>query len=1547
MRPLGDQPGDGQDWSTTPQGAVNIPVPTFTPSTPGQQSAPAGAAQEQTSPQAPQDPQTPPPGRPQPQWHQTPPPGYGPPAYTPSRREEQPGQSGQGPSVPAPYQQAPAPARPAFEPQPARPAFSPQAPRRPQGADPEVEFATSPGFRPQIEPDAAAPAPAFVPNLPSKPSFQPSTPEQEKAASLAPPTKQKKGKLRVTTIRPPKVRKSADRPPVPAMPRGEIVLQSPPEIPEQQGGDALTQALTYLPMGAMAIGMVGMMAGGGSSGGNPMEYISSGAMAVGMVGMMFGQMARGKGDRKLKVNGMRRDYLRYLSQVRQKARRAAEQQRDALLYSAPAPASLQELAMTGDVWQRTPASPDYLSARFAAGSQSLAIKLVPPETKPVEDLDPLCVGALRTFIRTHAHVPGLPTSVRLSAFTRIVPTGDIEAVHDFVRSLVAQVAVAHSPHDLRISVVSTPQRVGTWDWIKWLPHNGHPTETDAAGAARLIVPGFDWLAGVFEKEFKSRSRWAPGNSPANSAHPFHVVIADGVSPDDESLGEDAKAIVGLDGLTIIDLSEAGRPAYGPPVDQPGVLRLRVTPEQAYRVTAGGETPVGVPDALPATEAEAVARGLAPLVPPQDTDMAPEDPLGKDVSLPDVLGVRDPRVLDIDGLWRHRKRNSRDLLRVPIATGVDGLPVELDVKQAAEKGMGPHGLVVGATGSGKSELLLTLVAALAMTHDSSDLNFVLVDFKGGATFTPVTRLPHVASVITNLSDELPLVDRMRDAISGEVVRRQEALREAGYASLKDYREARDKGANIPPLPTLFIILDEFGELLTAKPEFIELFLQIGRIGRSIGVHLLLSSQRLEEGRLRGLDTYLSYRIGLRTFSAQESRTVLGVGDAYELPSAPGNGYLKHPDSEDLVRFRAYYLGGRVEGSALRNQPDAGRDGSNQLRPSIAPFGPAYIPPSFEPVDDSAEAARAAEAASAAAVAASGEEETLLDVLVDQLTRHPSAPAHQIWLPPLAEPPSLDSQLPDLGTGSRGLTTVRPEGHASLCAVMGIVDKPFDQRRDPLWVDLSGAAGHTAIVGGPQTGKSTAVRTLISGLSLLHTAEEVQFYILDFGGGTLAAMDSLPHVGGVAARLQGDRVRRTVAEVRTVLEQRERMFTDQGIDGMATYRRRLASGEIQGDGFGDVFLVVDGWLTVKQDFEELEGAITALAQRGLNYGIHVIVTTNKWSEFRPAIRDLYGTRLELRLGDPYESEIGRAKAANVPEGSPGRGLTREGLHFLTAVPRIDGQDTADGLPEAERDLYGRIRDAWHGRSAPAVRMLPDVLQAAELPAPAGARIPFGIDENSLSPVAADFGTDPHFLIIGDTESGKSNLLKLFINGLTTMYTPKEAMILFVDYRRSLLDASDVPHRMEYLTSSVAAANYVGDLRGAMTERLPKPGLTAEQLRSRSWWNGPDVYVIVDDYDLVGGGQNPLAPLAEFLPQARDVGLHFVLARAAGGAGRAMFEPVIQRMREMGTPGVILSGSKEEGQLWGGVRPTELPQGRGYFVERRGGGRLVQTAYLGDPQ
>ncbi|HEY1319854.1 MAG TPA: type VII secretion protein EccCb, partial [Streptosporangiaceae bacterium] len=857
----------------------------------------------------------------------------------------------------------------------------------------------------------------------------------------------------------------------------------------------------------------------------------------------------------------------------------------------------------------------------------------------------------------------------------------------------------------------------------------------------------------------------------------------------------------------------------------------------------------------------------------------------------------------------------------------GLPVELDIKESAQGGMGPHGLVIGATGSGKSELLRTLVLGLALTHDPDVLNFVLVDFKGGATFLGLDRLAHVSAVITNLADELPLVDRMRDALHGELVRRQEVLRAAGnLASLRDYNRAREDGADLPPMPTLFVVIDEFSELLSARPEFIDLFVMIGRLGRSLGVHLLLASQRLEEGKLRGLDTHLSYRIGLRTFSAGESRIVLGVPDAYELPSQPGNGYLKF-DTEGMTRFKAAYVSGPAEVVVARAP-------QRRRAATIVPYGPGYVAPQVE------------EEQAPAAPQRSESSESLLTVVVRQVAGQ-GTPAHQIWLPPLDVPPSLDQLLPPLTISEGyGCTTQDAEWRGRLRSVLGIVDRPFDQRRDLLWADLSSAAGHAAVVGAPRSGKSTMLRTMLASLALLHTPAEVQFYCLDFGGGTLSTLAGLPHTGGVASRLESERVRRTVAEVQSLLVHREKEFAERRVESIATYRRMRATGEVTGDPYGDVFLVVDNWLTLRQEYEELEQAISTIAARGLGYGIHVLASSNKWSEFRPAIRDLFGTRLELRLGDPYESEIGRRVAANVPEDSPGRGLTREGLHFLTALPRVDGETSPATLADGSRNLVETVAMAWHGAGAPQVRLLPETLAASSLPpaSQTGKRIPFGMDESTLSPVLLDFSGDAHFLVFGDTECGKSNLLRLIAEQVVERYTPDEARLIFIDYRRSLLDSAETEHRIGYAASSAAAVPLINDVRDAMTKRLPSPDLTPQQLRSRSWWQGSDLFLVIDDYDLVAGGTNPLMPLAEMIPQARDIGLHIVLARSAGGAGRAMFDPVIQRIREMGSPGLIMSGSRDEGGLIGGVRAQAQPVGRGVFVERRTGNRLVQTALVG---
>ena len=272
--------------------------------------------------------------------------------------------------------------------------------------------------------------------------------------------------------------------------------------------------------------------------------------------------------------------------------------------------------------------------------------------------------------------------------------------------------------------------------------------------------------------------------------------------------------------------------------------------------SGQPCPVGRPDAFPVVQATALARRLARYR-PAETGL--DAGAAAAVGLPELLGLarvaacRTGVTSAIDAL-RERRGHPDHRLHVPIGVDEAGAPVTIDLKESAEGGSGPHGLCVGATGSGKSELLRTLVLGLAAAHSSAELNFVLVDFKGGATFLGLGALPHVSAVITNLADELQLVDRMADALAGEITRRQELLRAAGnLTGTAEYAAARRTAArNLPALPALLVVVDEFSELLTQRPELVDLLGTIGRLGRSLGIHLLLASQRLDEGRLRGID-----------------------------------------------------------------------------------------------------------------------------------------------------------------------------------------------------------------------------------------------------------------------------------------------------------------------------------------------------------------------------------------------------------------------------------------------------------------------------------------------------------------------------------------------------------------------------------------------------------------------------------------------------------------------------------------------------------------------
>ncbi|MGH3875036.1 MAG: type VII secretion protein EccCb [Pseudonocardiaceae bacterium] len=873
--------------------------------------------------------------------------------------------------------------------------------------------------------------------------------------------------------------------------------------------------------------------------------------------------------------------------------------------------------------------------------------------------------------------------------------------------------------------------------------------------------------------------------------------------------------------------------------------------------------------------------------------APAEVVLETVELPGLLGIDDVGTLEPATFWRP---TDTPQLRVPIGMTPEGQPLHLDVKESARGGMGPHGLVVGATGSGKSEFLLTLVGALAVTHSPEQLSFVLVDFKGGATFSGVAGLPHVAGLITNLENDLSMIDRMHDALFGEQRRRQELLHAAGgLGSVHDYQKLRATGVELEPLPALLIIVDEFAELLTAKPDFIDLFVSIGRLGRSLGMHLLLSSQRLEEGRLRGLESHIRYRVGLRTFSAQDSRAVLGVPDAYELPSEPGVGYLK-VDMTTFTRFKGALIS----------------------MPYVAPDGREPKP---------------------------GSRRSALDVVVGRLAGAPRV--HQVWLPPLEPVTTLDQLLPELAVDpQRGLVATGWHGVGRLVVPVGVVDRPAEQRRGLVEIDAAGAGGNLVVVGAPQTGKSTLLRTVVTAFALTHTPAEVQFYCLDYGGGGLAALDGLPHVGSVASRLEPDKVRRLVAEVDGILARREELFRERAIDSAASLRALRQTGSLPDEQLADVFLVIDNWAALRRTFEDLEESVLDLASRGLGYGIHVIVTVNRWLDIRANLRDSLGGVLELRLTEPAESSIDRKVASNVPVGVPGRGLIREKLHFQAAVPRIDGKINNLDLQAGVEDLVSRVASAWSGPAAPAVRLLPAVVNADQLPAPGadhGRGVPVGVVETDLSPWYLDLaGSEPHFLVFGDGESGKTTFLRTFITGLCARHSHKAVRVGIIDYRRTLLETVAPEYLGFYAGAAPAAADAIAAVRAALIKRLPGSDVSAAQLRARSWWQGPELYVVVDDYDLVATTANPLSGLLEFVAQGRDLGFHLIIARRVAGAQRALFEPVLQQVRELGNPGIILSGDRGEGVLLGTSRATTFPPGRGLLVRRKEQPVRVQVAW-----
>ncbi|WP_413453004.1 type VII secretion protein EccCa [Georgenia phoenicis] len=1300
---------------------------------------------------------------------------------------------------------------------------------------------------------------------------------------------------------------------VPPVADAEPVAVSPPPPLGESGGGLPLQAL--LPVVGALASMTMMMV----LRNNPL-FVLLGIVIlvvaiVGGVGMALTQ--RGQAARNRRTQ--RERYLDYLESLRGDLRERADRVREHARSVHPDPAALPDVVRNpARRWERRRADRDFLHLRVGTGDRAWFPVTLPEDPNPTQPFDPTMLAEAEGIAQRYATVHQLPVPVPLDLAGEVAVIGPREQTLAVARALLAQALALHAPDDLVLALTHSPERAADWAALGAVPHLVDDELLDGPVPVRRVTPDLASLIRVVGPELAERAQRV-ASAQRSSAGPIArfgprmLVLADehgevaGTLPHvDEALTPAAL------GVTVVHLL-ADR------LDEPSDVAVRVTVDAAGALTVEDLREEGTPavhavlDDVPPALLEGLCRALTPLrLSVSETEEATQAAIG----VGDLIGIGDPTRLDPAAGWR--PRSSRDFLRVPIGLDDAGRPVLLDLKESAQLGMGPHGLCVGATGSGKSEMLRTLVAALALSHPPEDLSMILVDYKGGAAFAPFATLPHVAGIIDNLADDAGLTERARASIAGEVVRRQQVLRDAGSSpSITHYRELRATSRpDLPALPHLLVVIDEFGELLTADPDFVDLLLTIGRIGRSIGIHLLLSSQRIEAGKLRGLDTYLSYRLGLRTFSEAESQVVLDSPDAFHLPAVPGFGYLK-VDTTVYQRFRAAYVSGPVH---VAPEPTT----EHTPRPLRLPVyqGVARLN-GLDDGDASAEPELVRPTTGA----------TLVDVIVERLSGA-ATPTRPVWLDPLPTTVALGEVLGPVGhVPGRGLQAESARG--GLRAPLGVLDDPGRQRQEPWTLDLTRAGGHVAIIGAPQSGRTTLLWTLAASLSLTHTPREVAVYGMDLSGGGLGRIQSFPHVGGVATRASRERLRRLLEELHGMLAQRERVFAAHDIDSLAMLRAEHAAGRVPELAAADVVLLVEGIGATRTEFEELDEPLTELLQRGGSYGIHVVATMTRFNELRMNTQSLVGTRVELRLNDPAESSIGRKLSATLRADQPGRVLTEDQRFAQVALPVLETtDDDARPVGGAVEDLAHAVAEAWGGPAAPPIRLLPTELSPAELPDPLDEpdAVPLGLRQDTMGYELLDVtGRDQHLLVFGDTRCGKTTLLRGAITGLVDRATPDELVVAVCDVRGGLAEVCPEEYLGGLATSAPLALSLATSIAAELENRTGKGPVT-----------GPRIVVVVDDYDiLASGGTDPLGPLRPYLPAARDLRLHVLLTRPVAGASRALYDPILQALRDTGGTGVLMAGDRSEGQVFPGTYAEALPAGRAKVLRRGERPHLAQFA------
>lgn len=1141
----------------------------------------------------------------------------------------------------------------------------------------------------------------------------------------------------------------------------------------------------------------------------------------------------------------------------------------------PALAGLWAVGPGHRLWERRRGDPDHLALRIGTAEQ--------PSLLGIDD-----TAREDNHTAIHWTIPDAPVSVDLERCGVVGVAGEPGPVQALARWMTAQAAVLHTPRDLRIVVLTDKASQESWGWTCWLPHTRDGLPGSRGGAVTLIGNDPETVANrVAELVSTLRTRQRAAESTMSKAllsEPDVLVVMDG-----------ARRLRDVPGVVSI-LKEGPAARIFPlcldheerllPEECTAVVRYE-NHRLTLRRTGLPDVPDIRPDLVEPAWCERLARGIAPI---HDVTPDASEGLPHGVGLLDLLGMPEPSGKMIAACWTERPSSTSLLL----GAGYDGAAAFDLVKD------GPHGLVAGTTGSGKSELLQTFVASLAAVNRPDELTFVLVDYKGGSAFKDCVRLPHTLGMVTDLDSHL--VQRALTSLSAELLRREHILAAAGAKDLPEYQTMRRRDPALLPVPRLVIVIDEFATLYREIPDFIPGLVSIAQRGRSLGIHLILATQRPAGVVNADIRANTNLRIALRVTDATESQDVIDTKDAVSIsPSTPGRA-LARLGHGTVVPFQTAYCGAIRPGAAPAQEPQRAVEGERpQVWGTELPWqrlGRAVGVP------DTGGEPRAA--------VVDDDLPTDLNALVEAVREATElldcVPQPSPWLPAL-DSNVLIADLP------------QPEqtGGARLAPVSwALSDLPGSQAQLPVQLDLD-TFGHLYVIGIPRSGRSQVLRTMAGALARGHSAADVHLYGIDFAGGALSALGVLPHCGAVVLRGDTERLERLFARLDAELGHRQELLTRHHAATLAELREIVPAAARP----AHVLLLIDGWdalvdLIADHHGGRLMDQLNRLLREGAASGLHVVATSER-ALLASRASALNDNKLLLRLNDRSDYHLVGKRPAEMPDVvRPGQGWTSDGTEIQVALlgPGATGQEQAEALraigDEATRRDAGlpAARRPVRIGSLPAKVAFTEAYEgvAEEFRRPLWGLLGLGGDD--VAPVGVDFSQSPTFVVAGPPGSGRSTTLASLAVSLLASGT----RLVVLTPRESPLRALDGHPGVQLLTS-----------------RAPTSREFAAALESG---NEPRV-VLVDDADLVALPEfdQDLRALAE---SGRERGIG--LAAAATGdtmAGAMGWLGALKRQRR----GVLLEAqSLMDGDILG-VRLTHAhlrnrKPGRGLTVDPRSG-------------